>query len=103
MRSRSFSRRAAILLLSVLFVVGCDPASTEPAPEPLSDLPRALSQSERVIIDAGNRFAVDLLRQVHAAAPDSTVFLSPLSASMALGMTMNGAAGETLDQMRETL
>jgi serine protease inhibitor len=102
MRPRSFTLRAAILL-SMLFVVGCDTMSTEPAPEPLTELPRALSQSERVIIDAGNRFAVDLLRQVHTAAPDSTVFLSPLSASMALGMTMNGAAGETLDQMRETL
>ncbi|MBA2670367.1 MAG: serpin family protein, partial [Gemmatimonadetes bacterium] len=30
-------------------------------------------------------------------------FLSPLSASMALGMTMNGARGDTFDGMRSTL
>jgi serine protease inhibitor len=40
---------------------------------------------------------------VHRARPDSTIFLSPLSASMALGMTMNGAGGATLDQMRTAL
>jgi serpin B len=29
--------------------------------------------------------------------------MSPLSASMALGMTMNGAAGQTFDEMRTAL
>ena len=29
--------------------------------------------------------------------------MSPLSASMALGMTMNGASGSTFDEMRSTL
>jgi serpin B len=35
--------------------------------------------------------------------PGQNVFLSPLSASLALGMTMNGARGETFDAMRHTL
>jgi serine protease inhibitor len=38
-----------------------------------------------------------------AAQRDSNVFISPISASMALGMTMNGAAGVTQDEMRRTL
>src|SRR5688500_1336607 len=85
-------------LAATLVLSGCgDPIG----PEPIQELPRALTAGERALIDAGNDFAVDLLRRVHGAAPDSTVFLSPLSASMALGMTMNGAAGATLDQMRQ--
>jgi serine protease inhibitor len=73
------------------------------APEPITELPRDLTAAEHAVVQASNNFAVSLLNQVHRAAPDSTVFLSPLSASMALGMTMNGAAGGTLDQMREML
>jgi serpin B len=73
------------------------------SPELITALPRALSVSEQAIIGAGNGFAIDLLRRIHSANPDSTVFLSPLSASMALGMTMNGAAGDTRSQMQEML
>ncbi len=54
--------------------------------------------AEIEVIGAGNRFALDLLAQ--ANRPDDNLFVSPLSASMALGMSMNGAAGETWSQMR---
>src|SRR5690606_439264 len=91
--------RPAVLAVAALFA--CGPEIT--GVDPIEELPRALSTDEQALVRAGNRFAVDLLRQVHAAAPDSTVFLSPLSASMALGMTTTGAAGATLDQMRATL
>jgi serpin B len=89
-------------LAAAALLAGCaeDPVGPD---ERIDALPRALSASEQRLITAGNAFAVGLLRQVHLALPDSTVFLSPLSASMALGMTMNGTAGTTLDQMRATL
>ncbi len=73
------------------------------SPERITELPRALSSGELALVSAGNSFAVSLLRTVHESNPDSTVFLSPLSASMALGMTLNGAQGATRDQMRSTL
>jgi serine protease inhibitor len=98
---RTHPRRGALALALALSLVACEKDPT--APEQITELPRALSTGEKALIQAGNRFAVDLLRKVHTAAPDSTVFLSPLSASMALGMTMNGATGATLDQMRATL
>ncbi len=34
---------------------------------------------------------------------DENVFISPISISMALGMTLNGAAGDTYDAMKQTL
>ncbi|MDE2972351.1 MAG: serpin family protein [Acidobacteriota bacterium] len=76
-----------------------DPPPADPAPAP--ELPRALTAAEIEVIDAGNRFAFDLLRE--ASRPGDNLFLSPLSASVALGMTMNGAGGETWNQMREAL
>src|SRR5688500_3618172 len=86
-------------------MVGCSESVNAPgdAPDLITALPRALSVSERAIIGAGNEFAVDLLRQIHFASPDSTHFVSPLSASMALGMTMNGATGDTRSQMQGML
>lgn len=81
-----------------------DPAGPEATPEAIGTLPRSLTAVEVEVIARSNAFAFDLLRQVHAASPDrANIFLSPLSASMALGMTMTGAAGETFDAMRATL
>jgi serine protease inhibitor len=103
-RSTSLRRPHLVALLAAaLFATGCDDLIGPAEAQRIDALPRALSASEEKLIAAGNTFAVSLLREVHAAVPDSTVFLSPLSASMALGMTMNGGAGATLDQMRATL
>jgi serine protease inhibitor len=70
---------------------------------PLTQLPRQLSAAEQQIVQASNGFAFGLLREASARDTASNVFLSPLSASMALGMTMNGARDETFTEMRSTL
>lgn len=95
-RARRFSIPAALLLLSP---AGCD--LFEPGVEEITRLPRALTAGEVEVIRTSNVFAFDLLAQANRA--DENLFLSPLSASMALGMTMNGAAGETWSQMRDML
>ncbi|HYN80123.1 MAG TPA: serpin family protein [Gemmatimonadaceae bacterium] len=71
--------------------------------ETITSLPRPLTVAEQKLIGGSNAFAFDLLRQVNTAQRGSNVFISPLSASMALGMTANGAAGSTYDAMRSTL
>jgi serine protease inhibitor len=79
---------------------GGDPTGVEP----ITELPRPLTVQEQDVIEASNGFAFGLLREMRAARPDSVnTFLSPLSASMALGMAMNGADGETWTQMRDVL
>jgi serpin B len=94
------------VLLALLVLTGCG-SSTGPGgdlPPILTELPRTLSPSEVRIVEGANAFAFDLLRQAtKALPPDSNAFLSPLSASMALGMTLNGANGETYDAMRTAL
>jgi serine protease inhibitor len=95
----------AIATLGAALAIACAGA-TEPRPGPspvLEALPRALSAGEQKIIAANNDFSFSLFRLLGAAQSDSNVFVSPLSASMALGMAMTGASGTTFDEMRATL
>jgi serpin B len=55
------------------------------------------------VIGASNAFGWDLAARVFAEDPRPNVVLSPLSASMALGMTLNGAEGTTFEAMRTAL
>ena len=89
----------ASAMLGVVAACASDPV----APRTLEALPRPLSDAEQFIGTSGNGFTFDLLRQVNSQQRDSNVFLSPLSASMALGMALNGAAGTTADEMRRAL
>ena len=98
-------RRATIAGLALAAACG---SATEPGKggnqsAALEALPRPLTASEQQLIGSANDFSLSLFRRLSAASKDSNVFSSPLSASMALGMAMNGAAGTTYDQMRSTL
>jgi serpin B len=55
------------------------------------------------LVRADNEFGFDLMRELVKVHPESNIVISPLSISLALGMTMNGAAGETYDDMRAVL
>ena len=77
---------------------------TAPGPiAPITSLPRNLSESESKVIASSNQFAFDLFRTGNVSQHKANVFISPLSASMALGMTANGANGTTYDEMRSAL
>jgi serine protease inhibitor len=100
---QSLPRRLPIPAL--LLVAACT-ASTEESHGPpplLTALPRALSPAESRMVNAGNQFGFDLLREARSGTPEDNLFLSPVSVSMALGMTLNGAAGTTFDSMRVAL
>ena len=107
--SRDPRRRIALaagLAVVILAAAGCDtifgPGDPVPATT-ITELPRELTGPEVEAIGASNAFGFDLLREMLSDEPDGSVFLSPFSASMALGMTLNGAAGVTYDAMRSTL
>jgi serine protease inhibitor len=98
-----FSRRFHLggTMVAALAVAACNESAT--APNELTELPRALSAAELTVQGAANSFSFALWNRLNTQQPDSNVFVSPLSATFALGMTMNGAANETFDQMRTTL
>jgi len=93
----------SLLTLASLLVGACGDGSPIGPVDEIPGLPRALSLNEELLVKAGNDFAFRFLDQVYRSVPDSNLFLAPLSASMALGMTMNGASGTTFDEMRTTL
>ncbi len=91
-----------------LVVAACGAPSTAPggnnSPPLMTELPRQLTAAEQSAVAAGNDFSISLFRSVNEAMPaGENVAISPFSASVALGMTMNGAAGATYDAMQSTL
>ncbi len=56
------------------------------------------------IIEGDNAFSFALLQELVAATPaDQNIFVSPLSGSLALGMTYNGATGASKEEMQTAL
>src|SRR5262245_40403431 len=101
-------RRIAVLL-TLSGAAACGASSADPV-GPGGDkdvartaLPRALTTAEQDVLAAANAFSFGLWTTINQTQRDSNVFVSPLSASFALGLTMNGAAGQTYDEMRSAL
>jgi serpin B len=57
----------------------------------------------RALVQADNAFGLSLFREIAGGMSDSNVVISPLSVAIALGMTVNGAAGTTLEDMKTVL
>lgn len=102
---KSSPRLTPGLAVAVLLALAACATPTDPQepPSEITSLPRDLSPAETTAVAASADFGVELLARVSQASPDSNLFLSPLSAHMALGMALNGADGETFEAMRTAL
>lgn len=87
----------ALLIGVLLLQCSRNPVSTESNP------PRELTFAEKSLVVSGNEFGFKLFKEIVREEKDSNVFISPLSVSMALGMTYNGANGETQTAMQNAL
>ncbi len=65
--------------------------------------PAQLTPGEVSTVAATNGFSLALFREVSQRRAGRTLFVSPYSAAVALGMTLNGAGGTTAEQMQRTL
>ena len=66
--------------------------------------PETLAAKAKLIESESNsEFGIDLFKTLVVNDPSDNIFISPLSVSMALGMTMNGATGNTAYEMQNTL
>lgn len=83
--------------------VACESNLTGPD-GPRGELPRELTAAEKMLIEADRSFSYDIFqRTVAYDSGEENIFISPLSISMALAMTLNGAGGQTFDDMRDAL
>lgn len=96
-------RWSSLLAAGVLASSACEGGDAVGPVDPIEALPRQLTVEEQAVIRNANAFGLDLLERVHEGEDGPNLFLSPLSASMALGMVMNGADGETWQEMRDAL
>jgi serine protease inhibitor len=58
---------------------------------------------DKKLVEADNRFAFKLFREMTKKQSGTNLFLSPPSVSLALSMTANGAGGKTKQAMLQTL
>jgi len=65
--------------------------------------PRDITAAEQELVKTGNDFGFRLFQEVNKEEGDRNIFISPLSVSMSLGMTLNGADGSTREAMETTL
>ncbi len=89
-------------LISAICIWIALPGCTEKSVSP--ELPRELRVAERSLIQSDNRFGIKLFKEINIQEErNKNIFISPLSVSMALGMTYNGADGSTKEAMETTL
>lgn len=92
-----FYRVPVIAILAMLTALcGCRVGRMAPPADPTTAEARAMA-------DANTRFGFNLFEKLRGEKPEQNLFISPLSASMALAMTANGAAGETRQEMLAAL
>jgi len=92
----------SLLTLSLFTLPSC--GDMDPL-EPADNEPKKieLHKKSAEILQADRQFAFELFREVHALSEEDNLMISPLSISYALGMTLNGAAGDTKDAFRQVL
>lgn len=96
----SYLLLAATALL-ILIILGCTTNVT--GPDLKGELPRNLSSAEKKLVENGQSFSFNVFKSTVEDDNSDNIFISPLSISVALGMTLNGAEGETYEQMKQTL
>ncbi len=90
-----------ILIVILLFQCSKSPVAdkNKASDEPIPDL----ASVEKRLVESDNKFGLKLFRELNIDEKDSNLFISPLSVAMALGMTYNGANGETQEAMQKAL
>jgi serine protease inhibitor len=95
-------KNPVILILTLATFAGLLSCSKENEEPDLTPKSLDLSALAPEVIAYGNDFGVELFTKVATEESDNFI-LSPLSASAALTMLLNGCNGDTYDQLKETL
>ena len=94
--------RVGIMGIVLLCLFGCGDVNF--TRDIISDLLETIEDPDvSSVASANTRFGLKLLQDLRERDPEGNIFISPLSISIALTMTYNGAAGETERAMAEVL
>jgi serpin B len=95
-------KNSFLIILFLPAFAGLSSCSKEPQAPDLTPKTIELTTKGAEVIEYVNEFGVELFTKV-AGEENKNLMLSPLSASAALTMLLNGCAGDTYDQLRGTL
>ncbi len=89
-----------IVLVPALLLGSCQKTPGPlPGPKPIN-----LDQKSLSLLEADNAFAFEIFKEISQSEEDGkNIMISPLSISLALAMTYNGADGETKEAMEDVL
>ena len=100
MKTTFFSTVTAMTVGVLLTAVSCKNSTVTPTP----DVPVGELRVSTPFANQTTQFAFDLAKQVNTAEGQTkNVFISPLSLHIALGMILNGANGQTAQEIQKTL
>ncbi len=93
-----------IMLLTGLTLTGFSACEKEKSFLGSDPKPITLSSDQQMLMNSGRGFSFELFQEIAAeAGEEENVFISPLSVSLALAMTYNGAKGSTQQAMHEAM
>jgi serine protease inhibitor len=99
MKTTLFSITTTAIAGLLATAVSCNTSTVTPPPVSAGEL-----RISAPFADQTTQFAFDLAKQVNAQeGPAKNLFISPLSLHMALGMILNGANGQTAQEIQKTL
>jgi serine protease inhibitor len=90
-----------LIMMGLLFP-GCSESPVSPRAE-AAELPEPAASVDPSLVDGVNGMGIDMLQRLYEEMDGENFMISPASISLALSMTMNGAEGDTLSEMQETL
>ncbi len=88
------------MFLMLLLIISCSRAPTQITE---NEPPRRLNEFETALVNSVNGISFRILNGINKSELNQNVFISPLSIAYALGMTLNGAGGNTYDSIKNTL
>lgn len=91
----------AVLFIALIILQGCRNSDINLPVENNSRL--QLSKTDKMVLSSSGTFGLKLFSAINENEKDKNIFISPLSISTAFGMALNGAKGETYDEMVKTL
>ena len=96
---------AKIAIVAILFSFSSCDEEDDPTPTPTPDSPAEieLTEEEEDLIDASNSFTFKIFKKITASDKDANVILSPFSVSEDLSMLLNGAVGESQQEIIDAL
>jgi serine protease inhibitor len=101
-KKKSLPYLLTMIILSILVVIGFTNCSDIiETPEENNNI--FFNKTEQQIVSSSSKFGFALLKEISKSKEGENIFISPLSASMAFGMVLNGTNSTTYDEIKSVL